>query len=162
MLSRRVMVSRLCLLGFPILVGCTPAIPSPEPTAATTSRVRELGSIEVTARLVEIPEGAIVRRELYDYAAVLKYEVLQVHRGELEQKTIYVGQYNPLKPRHAVADRRVPEIGGNVETLQEGQVHRLALEAPIEDVFMGGIVNKYFGQPTGPIYFAVWTDSASD
>jgi hypothetical protein len=23
---------------------------------------------------------------------------------------------------------------------------------------MGGIINKYFGQETGPLYFARWTD----
>ena len=41
---------------------------------------------------------------------------------------------------------------------QAGQVHHLALELPIEDFFMGGIVNKYFGQSTDPIYWAVWTN----
>ena len=41
-------------------------------------------------------------------------------------------------------------IGGNLKTFRAGQVHRLALEVPIDDHFMGGIVNKYFGQETGP------------
>ena len=39
-----------------------------------------------------------------------------------------------------------------------GQVHRMALELPIDDHYMGGIVNKCFGQETGPLYWAVWTD----
>jgi len=37
-----------------------------------------MGRIEVTAHLVEIPDGAIFKRERYDYATVLKYEVLKV------------------------------------------------------------------------------------
>ena len=80
-------------------------------------RLSKLGNVEVTAKLVEIPEGAIFKRDLYNYATILKYEVLQVHR--------------------------------------------MALEAPIDDYFMGGIVNKYFGQETGPLYWAVWTNPAN-
>jgi hypothetical protein len=41
-------------------------------------------------------------------------------------------------------------------------VHHLALDVPIEDVFMGGIVNKYFGKMSEPIYWAVWTDLESE
>src|SRR5258708_602301 len=48
--------------------GAASASPDPE--------LAKRGSIEVTARLVEIPEGAIFERELYNYATVLKYQVL--------------------------------------------------------------------------------------
>ncbi len=120
------------------------------------------GTIEITARLVEIPDGAIFKRDLYDYATILKYEVLQVHRGQVHGDTLYVGHYNPWKPRREAADRRVKEIGGDLREFRAGQVHRLALEVPIEDHFMGGIVNKYFGRDFGAIYWAVWTDLAGD
>src|SRR3954468_1492332 len=73
------------------------------------------GSIEVTARLAEIPEGAIFQRPLYNYATVLKYQVLEVHRGNVKGQTIYVGHYNPSKPRAEVADPRVPDLGGNLK-----------------------------------------------
>jgi hypothetical protein len=119
-----------------------------------------LGTIEVTAKLVEIPEGAIFKKDLYDYATVLKYRVLKVHRGQVDGDVIYVGHYDPFKPRNAAADRRVKDIGGSLERFETGQVHRMAMEVPIEDHFMGGIVNKYFGRTTGPIYWAVWTDPA--
>src|SRR5205085_617337 len=33
------------------------------------------GTVEVTAKVVEIPEGAIFKRDLYDYATILKYQV---------------------------------------------------------------------------------------
>ena len=118
------------------------------------------GTVEITARLVEVPEGAIFKRELYDYATILKYQVLKVHRGEVKGDTVYVGHYNPWKPRREAADRRVKGIGGNVRQFEAGQVHRLALEVPIEDHFMGGIVNKYFGRATGSLYWAVWTNRA--
>ena len=112
----------------------------------------------VWGEYVEVPEGAIFKRDLYDYATILKYQVLKVHRGEVKGDTIYVGHYNPWKPRSEAADRRVKEVGGNLRQFQAGQVHRMALETPIEDHFMGGIVNKYFGQVTNTIYWAVWTN----
>jgi hypothetical protein len=124
----------------------------PDPSLATN------GTIEVIAQLVEVPDGAIFKRDLYDYATILKYRVVKVHRGQVDGDTIYVGHYNPWKPRAEAADKRAPKIGGNVRQFQSGQTHRLALEAPIEDHFMGGIVNKYFGRMTNTIYWAVWTN----
>jgi hypothetical protein len=116
------------------------------------------GTVEVTARLVEIPDGAIFQRDLYDYATVLKYSVLKIHRGEVEGDVLYVGHYNPWKPRAEAADQRAPGIGGNLRRFEAGQIQRLALAAPIDDHFMGGIVNKYFGQTTNTLYWAVWTN----
>lgn len=140
-----------------LATGCGPgpdAIKStaPDPHLATN------GAVEVTARLVEIPEGAIFKRDLYDYATILKYQVLQVHRGPVDGDALYVGHYNPWKPRAEAADKRAPGIGGNVRQFRAGQTHRLALEVPIEEHFMGGIVNKYFGQTTNVLYWAVWTN----
>ncbi len=120
------------------------------------------GSIEVTAKLVEIAEGSIFNRNLYNYANVFKYEVLQVHRGKVKGQTIYVGHYNPFKPRSEAADQRVPEIGGNLKTFRAGQVHRMAMEGSMLDHFSGGILNKYAEEDTDPIYWAVWTNLVSD
>jgi hypothetical protein len=128
---------------------------SPDPELA------KRGSIEVTAKLVEIPEGSIFQRELYNYATVLKYEVLEVHRGRVKGQTIYVGHYNPFKPRSEAADQRVPDIGGNLKSFRAGQVHRMALDESMFDRFTGGILNKYSGEDTDPIYWAVWTDLVS-
>jgi hypothetical protein len=103
-------------------------------------------------------EGAIFKRELYNYTTVLKYNILKVHRGQTGSETIYVGHYNPFKPRSEAADKRVPGIGGNLKSFRSGQIHRMALQMPIDDYFMGGIINKYFGTFDGPIYWAVWTN----
>lgn len=115
------------------------------------------GSIEVTARLEEI-RGELIDDPMYDYAHVMKYRVLHVHRGQADQETIYVGHYNPAEPRGSVADARVQEIGGNVRQFRVGGIHRMALEVPIDDYYMGGIINKYFGEVDDPIYWAVWTN----
>src|SRR5262245_833851 len=154
--------SSALLLLFAFLVSaCGPQVKhthssDPSPQLATN------GAIEVTARLVEIPEGAIFKRDLYDYATILKYQVLNVHRGKPEGDTIYVGHYNPWKPRGEARDARAKTVGGNLKQFRAGDVHRMALEVPIEDFFMGGIVNKYFGQTTEPIYWAVWTDAGGE
>jgi hypothetical protein len=132
------------------------AAPATDPHLATN------GTMEVTATLVEIPEGAIFKRDLYNYATILKYEIVKVHRGKTKATTLFVGHYNPWKPRAEAADNRVPDIGGELKKFEPGQVHRMALEVPIDDYFMGGIVNKYFGQETGDLYWAVWTNPASD
>ena len=120
------------------------------------------GTIEVTARLVEVPEGAIFERALYNYATVLKYDVLQVHRGRVKGTTIYVGHYNPFKPRADAADRRVPGVGGHLKSFHAGDVHRMALEKSMLDHFSGGILNLYSDEDTDPIYWAVWTNPAGD
>ena len=134
---------------------------SPPSAASVDPRMKSVGTVEVTARLVEIPEGAIFQRDLYDYATILKYEVVEVHRGAVEKgATIYVGQYNPWKPRAEAADKRAKDVGGTLRQFVAGQTHRMALETPIDDFFMGGIVDKYFGKHSGPSYWAVLTNQA--
>ena len=120
-------------------------------------QVTSLGSIEVTAELLEIP-GEIRNDPLYDYAHIMKYRVLTTHRGTLDKDIIYVGQYNPAKSRAEAADARAGDIGGKLKRFRVGDTQRLALELPIDDYYMGGIINKYFGQIDDPIYWAVWTN----
>ena len=131
------------------------------PKSGEAAQVRTLGTIEVTARLVEVPEGAVFHRELYDYATILKYEVVAVHRGAFEKgAVIYVGHYDPWKPRAEAADQRAKNIGGNSRQFRPGQLQRMALVTPLDDFFMGGIVDKYFGKHAGPSYWALWTNDA--
>ncbi len=119
------------------------------------------GSVEVTAKLLEVPEGAIFQRQMYNYATVLMYQVLEVHRGRIKGQIFFVAHYNPFKPRSEAADQRVPDIGGNLKSFRAGQVHRMALEDSMLERYMGGILNKYYGQDADPIYWAVWTDLVS-
>ena len=140
-----------------LLVGIACVSCSPTPDTGEDPQVTTVGSFEVTAQLVEIPE-AFPDIPLYDYAFVLKYKILETHRGEFGGDTIYVAHYNPLKPREDVADIRSGEIGGNLKRIKANQIHRMALEVPVEDHYMGGIINKYFEQDTGPVYWAVWAN----
>jgi hypothetical protein len=119
------------------------------------------GTVEVTAKLVEIPEKSIFNRPNYNYANIFKYEVLEVHRGRVKGQTIYVGHYNPFKPRSEAADERVPDVGGNLKEFRAGQVHRMALDDSMPYQFTGGILNKYSEEDVDPIYWAVWTDLVS-
>jgi hypothetical protein len=163
MMRREIVIGLLCATVVMSGLICLSCRKASNPTAAggEDPNVTSMGSIEVTARLTEIPEGAIFKRELYNYATVLKYEVLKVHRGDVTAQTIYVGHYNPFKPRSEAADKQVPGIGGNLTSFRAGQVQRMALEVPIDDYYMGGIINKYFGKFDGPIYWAVWTNEVS-
>jgi hypothetical protein len=87
---------------------------------------------------------------------------MEVHRGKVDEEKIYVGHYNPVKPRPKAADQRVNDIGGDLKAFLAGQVHRMALEVPNDDHFMGGIVDKYHEEQPDPIYWAVWTNLVSD
>ena len=143
------------------LVSC--GKPAPAPVApALDPHLAAMGAVEVTAKLVEIPDGAIFKRDLYDYTTILKYQVVKVHRGQVATNILFVGHYNPWKPRAEAADKRVKGIGGDLKKFEAGQVHRLALDSPIDDYFMGGIVNKYFGRETGPLYWAEWVNLAGE
>lgn len=138
-----------------VLAGCERKPTAIDPQLAVR------GSVEVTARLVEVPEGAIFKRDLYDYTAILKYEVTAVHRGTLTPGAlIYVGHYNPWKPRAEAADKKVKDIGGTLREFRAGSLHRMALETPMDDHYLGGIVDKYFGKREGAAYWAVWTNAA--
>ncbi len=130
-----------CLAVAFLAAGCKEAS-SPGADAAVQSR----GTVEVTARLAEVPEGAIIQRELYHYATILKYEVVAVHRGAVEKgAAIYVGHYDPWRPRAEAADKKVKDIGGTLRRFSAGALHRMALETPMDDHYLGGIVDKYFG-----------------
>jgi hypothetical protein len=158
--------TRRTVAGTLLLAACLMAAACARKRAGTGSpgadpELAARGEIEVTARLVEIPEGAIFERELYNYATVLKYAVLEVHRGKVKGPTIYVGHYNPFKPRSEAADRRVPGVGGHLKAFRAGQVHRMAMEESMFDRFSGGILNLYSREDTDPIYWAVWTDLVS-
>lgn len=148
----------LSMLVSVLVTGCGRKPAGPAADSAPDPHLAARGAVEVTAELLEIPEGAIFKRDLYDYATVLKYKVLKAHRGEVKPETIYVAHYNPFKPRSEASDARVKEIGGGLKSFRAGQVHRMALEVPADEHYMGGLVNKYFDTTNDPIYWAVWTN----
>jgi hypothetical protein len=129
---------------------------SKSPANEVDTEVSTLGTAEVTAQLLEIP-GPFPPNDLYNYAYVLKYKVLKVHRGSVPEAEILVAQYNPLKPREQAQDDVSGKVGGHVTSFRAGDVHRMALESPLDHFWMGGIVDKYFAT-TGTRYWAIWTN----
>jgi len=130
-----------------------------KPAGEIDKEVTTLGTVEVTAQLVEIPE-AFPPNDLYNYAYVLKYRVLQVHRGDVPKGEIFVAHYIPLKPRSSVQDDLSGQVGGHVEAFHAGDIHRMALASPVDLFWMGGIIDKYF-KDKGVRYWAVWTNPGS-
>jgi hypothetical protein len=118
--------------------------------------VTSLGTAEVSAQLLDIP-SPFPPNDLYNYAYVMKYKIVAVHRGKVEGNEIFVAHYNPLKPRTAAQDEFSGRVGGHVERFRAGDVHRIALQAPLDQFWMGGVIDKYFSQK-GVRYWAVWTN----
>ncbi|HXX94900.1 MAG TPA: hypothetical protein VEN81_14845 [Planctomycetota bacterium] len=147
--------------------GKAPGAPSPAagtaapPVAAAPGEVSTLGSVEVTARLIDIT-GTFPPNKLYDYVYVMKYQVEKTHRGKTPSDLIFVGHYNPLKPRSRAQDKFSGRIGGSVEAFRVGDIHRLALESPLDQAMpMVGLIDKYI-QEKGIRYWAIWTDRGAD
>lgn len=136
-----------------MLAGCSGAPEKPAGPSPVTTR----GEIEVTARLLPYPPEAIVRKELYNYATVMKYELLSTQRGQVKTKTLYIAHYNPWKSRTEAADKFVKDVGGTLTTLTPGDTHQLAL-SPLDDAYMGALVNVFDAEKPEIIYFALWTE----
>jgi hypothetical protein len=146
----------LCLL----IILCAAVTVSCGGRSAPSPELARNGDTEVTAKLTSIG-GDFPPNKLYDYMYVMKYHVLKVHRGKVEGEDIFVGHYNPLKPRAAAEDKYSGKVGGNVDRFQVGDVHRMALEAPLDELFMGGFIDKHIREK-GTRYRAIWTDRASE
>jgi len=126
------------------------------PANEVDSEVTTLGTAEVTAELVEIP-SPFPPNDLYNYAYVLKYRLLKTHRGQVPAGQILVAQYNPLKPRERVQDDVSGRVGGHLSAFRAGDVHRMALASPLDQFWMGGIIDEYFNQKATR-YWAIWTN----
>lgn len=136
------------------LTACSKSVPN-----EVDPQVSTLGTAEVTAQLVEIP-GPFPPNDLYNYVYILKYKVLKTHRGNVPSE-IFVGQYNPLKPREQAQDDVSGKVGGHVKSFRAGDIHRMALESPLDQFWMGGIVDKYFAT-SGTRYWAIWTNPGAN
>jgi hypothetical protein len=134
-------------------VSCSKTSLTPSPELASN------GDTEVTGKIVSII-GEFPPNKLYDYVFVMKYHVLRVHRGNADGD-IFVGHYDPLKPRATAQDKFSGKVGGNVDHFQVGDVHRMALAAPLDECFTGGIIDRYTNE-TGTRYLAIWTDRATE
>lgn len=130
--------------------------------------VKKLGRIEVTARLVESPAQFPILGA-YRYTYTVKYEVLQVHRGDPEGKyplqpgsIIFVGHYKPWMPRAQIKDTDWGEdpLGGKLTQMVSGQAHRMALDYELQDLAPSGVLD-YMYPPNTNRFFALWVNPTS-
>ncbi len=154
-MMKRLLTLLMVLAMIPLWLAACGKTVSPPSKEVTT-----LGKYEVTARLSQII-GEFPPNKLYDYVYVMKYDVIKVHRGQIESREIYVGHYNPLKSRASATDKFSGRIGGNVERFQVGDVHRMAMDAPLDQIYMGGIIDKHFKE-SGTRYWAIWSERARE
>jgi len=114
-------------------------------------------TLQVTARLVKIP-GKLPPDDLYDYAYVMRYEVVG---GKLDKKTLLVAHYKPLRPRKAITDKMKKHVSGTLEKFKEGELHQLTLTGKVRSVFKGAMVDEFFAADrASPRYFCLRVDPA--
>jgi hypothetical protein len=127
--------------------------------------VGRLGRVEVTARLMELPDR-FPELGAYRYTYVLRYQVLKVHRQDPEGKhrigpgdEIFVGHYKPWLPRSGIRDADWGEgpLGGKLDRFVAGDVHRLALDYELQDLAPSGALDYCFPANTNR-FFAIWTN----
>jgi hypothetical protein len=151
-----------CCLALGFLVGCqkkeTPPPPSsnskPDQVETPAAALPE-GAVKIKAKLAQIP-GAFPANDIYNYAYVMRYEVMEVLAGTYADKDILVGHYNPRMARNAVKDDLDPLVDGTVTVFSEGDVQVLIVK-PIEAVYTGAIEDEFF-QDKRPRWFAVQAD----
>lgn len=112
-------------------------------TAGLAFAAEEEEEVVVTARLVEIP-GTMPPNDLYNYVYILKYKVIKVEKGELKEKEILVGHYNPLKSRSSINDKMKDKVDGNLEKFVAGEKHTLTLKKPLEKYWAEAVEDEYF------------------
>ena len=127
--------------------------------------IRQLGRLEVTARLLERPDE-FPKLGAYRYTYVLKYKVLAVHRPDRDGKyplrpgdEIFVGHYKPWLPRSEIqdADWGDTPLGGKLDQFVAGEVHRLALDYELQNLAPSGALDYCFPPATNR-FFAVWAN----
>jgi hypothetical protein len=95
--------------------------------------------VSVTAKLVEIP-SKLPPDDLYDYAYVMKYEVVG---GPLDKQSILVAHYKPLQPRAKIKDKMKEHVGGKLRSFSQGDTHKLKLSSDLKKIWKGPLVDEY-------------------
>lgn len=92
--------------------------------------------IVVTAKLIEIPTK-LPPDDLYDYAYVMKYEVVG---GPMDKQTILVAHYKPKQPRSKIKEKHT---SGKLRSFNVGDMHKLKLTADLKKVWKGALTDEY-------------------
>jgi hypothetical protein len=107
--------------------------------ALSTSEARAADPVTVTAKLVEIPTK-LPPDDLYDYAYVMKYEVVG---GPMDKQSILVAHYKPKQPRAKIKAPMKEHVGGKLKSFVQGDTHKLKLQPELKKVFTGAVIDEY-------------------
>ena len=97
------------------------------------------GVVVVTAKLVEIPSKPPAD-DLYDYAYVMKYEVIG---GPMDKATILVAHYKPLQPRSKIKDKMKASVSGRLRSFVQGETHKLKLSPDLKKIWKGPLIDEF-------------------
>lgn len=123
--------------------------------AAARALADDPPSIEVTAKLVEIPTP-FPPDEIHDYAYVMRY---QVTGGAMDKQMLLVAHYKPRQPRNKIQDKMKPFVRGKVRSFVVGDVHRLKLTADLKKIWTGALVDEFAATDRKSVrYWALETD----
>ena len=108
----------------------------------------------VTAKLIEIP-AKFPPDDLYDYAFVMKYEVVG---GPMDKQTILVAHYKPRQPRSKIKEKHT---SGKLRSFNQGDLHKLKLTADLKKVWKGALTDEYAATDRKSVrYWALEADPA--
>ncbi|HET6149220.1 MAG TPA: hypothetical protein VFH68_16905 [Polyangia bacterium] len=145
--------------GF-LIAGPSPAraadkpAPTPAPPAAASPAAAPLS---LTAKLVEIP-SQFPPDELYDYAYVMRYEVVG---GPLDKQSILVAHYKPRLPRAKIKDQMKAQVAGKLRSFKTGDLHKLELSPELKRIWRGALVDDFAATDRKSIrYWALVADPA--
>ena len=125
--------------------------------AAFPALAAEPASIDVTAKLVEIPTQ-FPPDDLYDYAYVMRYEV---QGGPMDKQSILVAHYKPRQPRGKIKDKMKPFVRGKLRSFSAGEVHKLKLTGELKKVWTGALVDEFAATDRKSVrYWALEVDPA--
>jgi hypothetical protein len=123
--------------------------------SAFAQKPPEPATIQVTARLLKIP-GKFPPDDLYDYAYVMKYQVVG---GKLDKQVLLVAHYKPLRPRAKIDDKMRKHVTGELKSFKEGDLHKLQLTAELKKVWKGAVIDEFFAADRkSPRYFCLRAD----
>jgi len=127
----------------------------PQAQAAGQARVEK--PFEVTARLLKIP-APFAPDELYDYAYVMKYQVVG---GPRDKQEVLVAHYKPRRPRSEISGKMRKHVAGSLRSFREGDVHRLTLDPNLRKVWRGALIDEFFAVDRKSVrYWALRADPA--
>jgi hypothetical protein len=132
-------MSHASLLRTSLFVSLAAAAVGAPPLPAAAQGGAGAEPISVTAKLVEIPTK-LPADDLYDYAYVMRYEVLG---GPMDKSTILVAHYKPRQPRAKIKDKMKEFVGGKLRSFNQGDVHKMKLTADLKKIWKGALTDEF-------------------